>query len=95
MGPRTFAGQTDRREESTPLQDARDLEVHDAVQTDHHPQGREDLRVVRRRHPRDTEEPLGIDDRIGAPGDVVDGCRHEDAAVERTLGMGRSTLGTP
>ena len=82
MGPRTFAGQTDRREESTPLQDARDLEVHDAVQTDHHPQGREDLRMVRGRHPRDPEESLGIDDREDSPRDVVDARNHENTAVK-------------
>lgn len=66
-----FAEQPDSGDEPAALRHARDFEIKNALQPDHHAQTGEDLRVVLQRHPRKTKHPLGIVSRIQAPGDVV------------------------
>jgi len=74
--------QPDGRDRPAALRMARDLQVEHAIETDHHPEAREDRRIVQRRHVAEAEQPLRIDDSVDAPRDVVGGCRGEDTAME-------------
>jgi putative copper resistance protein D len=58
-----------------------DLQVEQAVQAENHAQTGEDLGRVRQRQAGDAVEPLRVQHRVAAPGDVVDSGGDERDAV--------------
>src|SRR5262249_37712701 len=66
-----LAQKPNRRQEPASLGNSGDLQIKDAVQADDHSQAGKDFRVVLQGHPCEAEQPLGIEDREGAPPQVV------------------------
>ena len=81
-GAENLPRESDGGEQPAALGRARDLEIDDAVEADHHPEAGENLRVVLRRQSREAEEPLRVERRVESPRDVVGARRAEDRAVE-------------
>ena len=79
--PEDLPKQADGGKQPAALRNPLDLHVHNAIQANHHPQTRENLRMVLVGEPREAEEPLRIIGRIQAPEHVVDARQAEGDAV--------------
>ena len=79
-----FSDQSDGGKQPSAFRQARDLEIENAVKSDHHAEAREDLRMIRQRHSREPEQPLWIKRSEDSPSDVIQTRCHKKPAVKAT-----------